>query len=53
MYNNAVTFKVVSKPRDLFYIETEALPDLFETGTENKSVIPTIAGAKEELKNLP
>ena len=50
MYNNAVTFKVVSKPRDLFYIETEALPDLFETGTENKSVIPTIAGAKEELK---
>ena len=30
MYNNAVTFKVVSKPRDLFYIETEALPDLFE-----------------------
>jgi hypothetical protein len=27
-----------------------ALPDLFETGTENKSVIPTIAGAKEELK---
>ena len=25
MYNNAVTFKVVSKPRDLFYIETESL----------------------------
>lgn len=30
MYNNAVTFKVVSKPRDLFYIETEALPDLLK-----------------------
>lgn len=50
MYADAVTFKVVSKPRNLFYIETEALPDLFETGSENKSAIPTIAGSKENLK---
>lgn len=50
MYADAVTFKVVSKPRDLFYVETEALPDLFEAGSENKSAIPTIAGSKENLK---
>ena len=50
MYDNAVTFKVVSKPRDLFYMEKEALPDLFEAGSENKSVVPTIAGSKEDLK---
>lgn len=50
MYDNAVTFKVVSKPRDLLYMEKEALPDLFEAGSENKSVVPTIAGSKEELK---
>lgn len=50
MYADAVTFKIVSKPRNLFYMETEALPDLFETSSENKSAIPTIAGSKENLK---
>lgn len=50
MYADAVTFKVVSKPRNLFYLETEALPDLFEANSENKSVIPTIEGPTEDLK---
>lgn len=50
MYTDAVTFKVVSKPRNLFYIEQEFLPDLFEVQVEGKSVIPTIEGSKEGLK---
>lgn len=50
LYADAVTFKVISKPRNLFYVDTEALPELFETSVENKSVIPTIGGSKEGLK---
>lgn len=50
MYTDAVTFKVVSKPRNLFYISQEALPDLFEVRVEGKSVVPTIEGAKDGLK---
>lgn len=50
LYADAVTFKVISKPRNLFYVDTEALPELFETSVENKSVIPTIDGSKEGLK---
>lgn len=50
MYADAVTFKVVSKPRNLFYINQEALPDLFEVRVEGKSVVPTIEGAKDGLK---
>lgn len=50
MYADAVTFKVVSKPRNLFYIEQESLPDLFGVQVEGKSVIPTIEGTKEGLK---
>lgn len=50
MYTDAVTFKVVAKPRNLFYIDLDKQPDLFEAAMEGKSIIPTIEGAKEELK---
>lgn len=50
MYADAVTFKVIAKPRNLFYMEQDALPDLFEVEHEGKSVIPTIGGSKENLK---
>ena len=50
MYADAVTFKVVAKPRNLFYIEQEFMPDLFEIEQQGESVIPTIEGSKENLK---
>lgn len=50
MYADAVTFKVVAKPRNLFYIEQEAMPDLFEIEQRGESVVPSIEGSKEGLK---
>ncbi len=50
MYADAVTFKVIAKPRNLFYMEQDALPDLFEAEHEGKSTVPTIGGSKEGLK---
>ena len=50
LYANAVTFKVIARPRNLFYAEQSALPDLFETGQEGKSPVPTVGGSKEGVK---
>lgn len=50
LYANAVTFKVIARPRNLFYAEQSALPDLFETGQEGKSPVPTVGGSQEGVK---
>lgn len=48
MFDDAVTFKVVSKPKDLVYDVT--MPELAEVAIEFNSAIPTIGGGKEGLK---
>lgn len=47
MYADAVTFKVVSKPRSLIYPQNE---DLTEFNMAYESKIPTVIGATEGLK---
>lgn len=48
MFDDAVTFKVVSKPRALVYDVT--MPELTEVATEFNSAIPTLKGGKDDLK---
>jgi len=50
MYADAVTFKVVSKPRDLVYSMGETDYDLFEEGSAGESNVPKLKGAKENLR---
>ena len=50
MFADAVTFKVVSKPKNLKYDNEIKLPELAEVATEFNSAIPTVEGGKDGLK---
>ena len=50
MFADAVTFKVVSKPRKLVYSLNQTDYDLFEARLAGESSIPQLKGGKEDLK---
>lgn len=50
MFADAVTFKIVSKPRKLVYSLNQTDYDLFEARLAGESSIPQLKGGKEDLK---